>query len=227
MIVVVDTETTGLEPGAQVVELAAVWLDENTLRTTYAHSTLVRPTVPVQPDARAAHHITDEELAAAPQAAQLPLHAMLPPHAHMAAHNVEFDAAMLRGTWPTTPLPARHICTFKCSRHAWPQAPRHSNQVLRYWLDLPVPRAAGLPAHRALADAHVTTAVLQQLLQLYDVDQLVEMTRRPALLHTVTFGQHRGKLWSAVDKGFLRWILGKDFDEDTKYTARYYLGMEK
>ncbi len=60
--VFLDTETTGLEDDAQVVEIAVVDGDGNVLFESYC-----RPTVPVDPGAQAVHGIGDDVLADAPQ----------------------------------------------------------------------------------------------------------------------------------------------------------------
>ena len=49
-----------------------------------------------------------------------------------------------------------------------------------------------------------------------------ELARDPADAF-VFIGKERGKLWSEVDTGFLRWMLDKDFDEDAIFTAKYWL----
>ncbi len=40
--------------------------------------------------------------------------------------------------------------------HVWPDAPRHSNQVLRYWRNLVLDNALAMLPHRAGPDAWVT-----------------------------------------------------------------------
>ena len=88
-LLVVDTEFTGLGSEAQAVEVAVV-------RVTSVQSFLVKPTVPVEPAARAVHHLRDEDLAAAPTMQEL---LELCPRLFTAdvfvAHNAEFDRRML------------------------------------------------------------------------------------------------------------------------------------
>lgn len=57
------------------------------------------------------------------------------------------------------------------------------------------------------------------------VEQLIEWTSTPMLLHTVRFGKHKGLPWSKVPKDYLRWICGnmQDADADTIHTAKFYL----
>lgn len=247
---VTDTETTGMDPADQVCELGIVTIhwDSIGLKPLSAEdrwSTLIRPTVPVKPEARAAHHLTDAELASAftvdehvqqggfPQLYDGPF--------VFVAHNAEFDLRMLRQSGVHVLDSAPVICTYQCAKHLWSDAPSYKNQVLRYWLGLDekygtvslldtsagerVHRTltlASLPPHRALADCVVTAALLREMLTLKTVEELIEMTRTPVLQKNVPFGKYRGQPWSAMDRGYLNWILGKEFDEETMYAARYW-----
>lgn len=141
-----------------------------------------------------------------------------------AAHNAAFDRRMLvqSGIHPDL-LPIQTICTWKCSRHLYPDAPGHSNQILRYYLDIqPAFEVEGVP-HRALPDVAVTMGILLKMLEQNTPEKLIELTATPVLLEKASFGRFRGKLWRDFDVGMLRWVLGKDFDEDEKYTAQYWL----
>ena len=81
--------------------------------------------------------------------------------------------------------------------------------------------AAG--AHRAGPDAYVTAHLLLEMLDHVPFETLIEWSSVPALLIRCHIGKERGKLWSDVDSGFLRWLLDKDFDDDVKFTARHHL----
>ncbi|EOG6839198.1 hypothetical protein ACLH0Q_006002 [Klebsiella pneumoniae] len=40
------------------------------------------------------------------------------------------------------------------------------------------------------------------------------------------FGKHKGKTFEEVateDKGYLRWLLGTDLDEDMEFTVKHWL----
>lgn len=224
MIVVLDTETTGLGEEDQVIELAVVWLSEDDPeQERYKYSFLIRPTVPITPGARAAHHVTDAELAGKWPPQRHPVQLLLPPDAVVVAHNLEFDARMLLQTWPRLVLPSRRLCTWRASLHVWPDEDSHSNQALRYSRGLSVPGADGLPAHRALADALVTSALLRDMLRERSLGELVELSSQPALIKNVRFGKYRGQRWADMDSGYLRWVLSKNFDDDVMHTARYWL----
>jgi len=60
-VVYLDTETTGLGGGAEVVDIAVVGHDGRVL-----FETLVRPVTPIPPDASAIHGIRDADVAGAP-----------------------------------------------------------------------------------------------------------------------------------------------------------------
>lgn len=221
-IIVVDTETTGLDPAVhELVEYAAVMVDlENRCITTNAHvAFLVNPCQPIPPEASAIHHLTDRDVVNAIPADEL--RAMLRRDATYAAHNAKFDSGFLR-------LPIS-ICTKKLAYRIWPTAPRHSNQVLRYWIgiefDAASLRAVELPPHRALHDAFVTAHLLLRLLSAidWDIDRAIQISSEPALLPKVTFGKHAELPWANVPKDYLQWVLKQDFDEDVKFTAQHWL----
>lgn len=228
-IVVVDTETTGDTETDQVCEVAAVTLNvtqTGELVGVRTWSSLFRPTVPVRHEARAAHHITDEQLIGASLVTEclpLPIVGDI-----VAAHLAEFDVRMLvQSGVPRTLLPERVICTWRCSMHLWPQAPKHSNQTLRYYLGVePLKKVKG-PPHRALPDALVTASLLLAALREKTPEQLVELTTMPVMLHTVRFGKYRGQLWETLDDGYLHWILSKDFDADAKFTAQHWINERR
>lgn len=243
-LIVVDTETSGLEETDQVCELALVTLKYSdpvvTKRSWFiadAWSSLVKPSCPISIPARATHHITDAELANAPSMTSLLLKRGLPEFGATSvggplvtdpvfcAHNAAFDRRMLEqsGVHPSL-LPTKTICTWRCSLHLFPDSPGHSNQVLRYFLNV-TPESCDLPPHRALPDALTTAAILCRMLEVESAERLVELTSTPVLLSRVHFGQHRGKYWRDLDVGMLRWVLSpqRKFDEDTCHTARYWL----
>ena len=248
-LVVVDVESTGLEDTDQVCELALVtlgvesstkdrgkdWKDK--WQVTGAWSSLVKPSCPISIPARATHHITDAELKDARSMPGLLLKRGFPEFGVTStggplvsdpifcAHNAEFDRRMLvqSGVHPSL-LPAKTICTWRCALHLYPDSPVHSNQVLRYYLEVEPETTLGVSLpHRALPDALVTAAILCRMLELESAERLVELTSTPVLLSKVSFGQHRGKYWRDLDVGMLRWVLSKDFKEDEKFTAKYWL----
>lgn len=231
LLTVLDTETTGFDEKDQIVEAACVTLESSgdEWNIVAMRSALVMPQVPISIGARATHHITDEELEDAPTLDQhllkTDLFALLRESDVMAAHNLAFDVRMLlQSGYPERLLPRKRFCTWRCALHLLPDAEQHTNQYLRYYLNLqPDERALDLPMHRALPDAAVTAALAAALLRGRSVDELAKLTTMPAMLKTVRFGKYRGHRWEQMDNGFLNWILKQNFDDDVRFTARTLL----
>jgi exodeoxyribonuclease X len=170
------------------------------------------------PEARAVHHISDGDLRDAPPVAEGFALLMNGGVGVFAAHNCEFERAFFGGgliAW---------ICTLKVARRLWPECPSHSNQCLRYWLELQVDGQLATPPHRAAPDAYVTALILQRALEQATVEQMIEWTTQPSLLPRVEFGKHRGQPWKDLPTDYLDWIVRKsELDADVKFTASHHL----
>lgn len=222
MIAVIDTETTGLDPAkASIVEIAAVILPG-----FKSFSCLIKPDHEIELQAMAAHHLTEAMVKDGAPLKDAIQASRIREADFIAAHNSAFDSGFIKTTqsW---------ICTYRCARHLWTDAPAYGNQVLRYWLDIEDQLYNGdgasimkLPPHRALSDAWVTAHILDRMLQEKTEAELVELTKAPILMKTCGFGKHFGKPWAEVPKDYLAWMMRqKDFDADAIYTAKHYLGM--
>ncbi len=93
-----DTETTGLEPGSRLLDLAAVAFDDHgTVLATF--NQLVHPGMPIPPDASEINGITDDVVAGQPSTTQVlaDFLAWLPSRSTLIAHNAPYDCDIL--TW--------------------------------------------------------------------------------------------------------------------------------
>jgi DNA polymerase-3 subunit epsilon len=157
---VVDVETTGFSPASdRVVEVACVVVQDR--RVEHRWSSLVNPGRPIPWRATQVHGITDADVAPAPSFARVERELLaLCAGATVVAHNASLDLSFL------TALRERpHLCTLALARRAFPHAPDHKNQTLRRYLAIDRdPLLRGLAAHRALADAQVTAAILLRCL---------------------------------------------------------------
>ena len=222
---VIDFETTGVpeDETKAVCEVGYTDLDlDKGIQPTVGF--LVNPGHPIPPETRAVHHISDSDVigAPSPDVAFRTLMEDMEPEDLFAAHNAKFEQAFFGGGQH------RWICSLICAKHVWPEAPRHSNQVLRYWLgglNDNLDQDLAMPPHRAGPDSYVTAHIIGQLLECKSAARLVELTLTPVLLHQVTFGKHRGKQWKDLPSDYLWWIANKsDLGADEKHTARHYLG---
>ena len=218
IIRVIDLETTGLPPDADVVEAACidVLIDEKEA-DGFGWSTLVKPTRPISIEARAAHHISDEDAAQGYEWKGVKKTLSGKNLKLFCAHNANFEKEFFN------PEGAKWIDTYKCALRLWPDAPKHTNQVLRYYLEGCDPGKAGMPPHRALPDCHVTVKVLINCLMLTDVEQLIQWSDEPPLLPRVPMGKHFGKPWGEVPTDYLEWASRQDFDEGVAFAVKMEL----
>lgn len=96
MMVAFDTETTGIEPGSRLVQIAGVLFDHETgIIDTFER--LVNPGMPMPADAGALNGVTNEMLADAPDAktALADFWAWVPAYATMVTHYARFDTGVV------------------------------------------------------------------------------------------------------------------------------------
>jgi exodeoxyribonuclease X len=224
--IVFDTETTGMEPEtANLVEFAGV------ASNGHLEHSLCNPGHPIPAEAMGVHHILDWMVADAPMPEVVVTQAMhafkrngaIDDQTVFVAHNAEYDRkflSKLHVSFNQFPW----VCSYRCALHVWPDAPKHSNQVLRYWLKLDITPPGDLAPHRAAYDAYITKGIMERLLAERSMDELIHLTTAPVLLKKVGFGKHHDLEWSQVPKDYLQWVLRQpDMDADKRHTAAYYL----
>lgn len=219
---IVDLETSGTpdDQNAEIIEFGKIDIDLVARKIVKPWSSLVRPRGPIPAVTKAVHHITEDDVADAPEERDVwdMFFDGLGDGDILVAHNAKFEQFFLTGA------SQRWVCTYKIARVVWPDAPTHSNQGLRYWLELPVDRERASPPHRALPDAYVTAHLFVRLLDHKTIDEMIHISKYPALLKIMNFGKHKGMTFEAAPLDYLEWIRDKsDMDEDTKFTARYWV----
>lgn len=217
IIRVIDFETTGMEPPAEVCEVGFCDLNLDQRGVDNPASWLCGVKA-MPPEVRAVHHIALAECNGRDPFD--PAKMVDGTVSALAAHNAEFETKFFQ---PTLPV----ICTYKAALRVWPDAPSHSNGALRYWLEdqgkIAPDHALTQPAHRAGPDAYVTAHIL---LALFDTGatgrDMVAWTKEPRQLPTCPIGaEWRGKKWADVDGGFLRWMTNNaTMESDLKWNAQ-------
>ena len=219
---IIDFETTGTEPPAEVIEVGYCDLtgDDGQWEVGSPVSWLCGVDS-IPPETRAVHHISAAEVAGLqkfPETRHRLFHEG-PLASALAAHNFDFEAAFLGEHG------ALAICTYKAALRVWPEAPGHSNSVLRYWLEdrglLNLDHPLAMPPHRAGPDAYVTAHILKALFAAGATGKdMVAWTKEPRLLPTCPIGKFRGKPWAEVEAGFLNWMLAQPtMEADLKWNA--------
>lgn len=258
IIRVLDMETTGLpsEDGTGekhgMMQIGWTDYDTETKRIPVPHDEFVNPGRPTSIEARAVHHISDEDVkdGISPTDACQVLMGIKPrplfnDHAESAegvpdyfcAHNIDLERAFFGGgeiPW---------LCTYKSALRVWPTAPGHKLQELRYWLNIDASEDflsdyAAYP-HRAPDDAYICAFVLRRMIaemmtlgefktEEAAIAKMVRWSSGPALLYMCFMKKHKGKPWAKVaeeDADYLLWIWEKSDvkDRDILATVRYHL----
>lgn len=215
LIRVIDFETTGIEPPAEVCEVGICELDLEAKAVSDPRSWLCGVST-MPPEVRAVHHISLAECEGKP-----PFNVGMvaaPDIDALAAHNSDFETKFFEA-----PLPM--ICTYKAALRVWPNAPSPSNGALRYWLEdqslIAPDHVMTQPAHRAGPDAYVTAHILLALFNTGATGrEMIAWTKEPRLLPTCPIGKFRGKPWSEVEDGFLGWMMRQPtMEDDLKWNA--------
>lgn len=223
IIRVIDFETTGIEPESLICEMGWCDFDTGSKEIKKPESTLFKVSE-MPPQARAVHHITAEETQSFQIYSRHSFEQIMQDSGDpdvICCHNAKFDSQWIyEPVWPL-------ICTYKSALRLWPEAPSHSNQVLKCWLEdagkitLSNPEYA-MPPHRAAADAYVTANILKAIIsEGVTAKSMTGWTKQPPLMPTCPIGKFRGKPWPQVEAGFLNWMLKQpDMNEDLKANAR-------
>ncbi len=214
-----DVETTGLTPEDTIVEIGICPVEfvDGIVQIGNPASKIVNPHRQISVEALACHHIQDEEAATGLEFVEA-LDWALGGADVIVAHHAKYEQQYIKTEQPW-------ICTYKIALHLAPQAPSHSLQVLRYWLRLAVDPVLAMPPHRAAPDAYCCAHLLARMLAKISIEEMIDISSRPALLPKLRFGKHGELPLAQVPKDYLRWILSQDFDEDVKYTANHYLRL--
>jgi len=160
-----DTETTGLDKNAEIVEIAIVEYDGSLL-----FQSLVRPSRPIPPEVVAVHGIRDEEVKTAPPWPVVwnSLRPLVRGRL-IAAYNAEFDRRMMEQSltryglrWQDTFSTLDIMQIFAEFRGEWDPGRR----AYRYFKLEEAGRYLGIPlpnSHRAFDDALLARAVLHAI----------------------------------------------------------------
>lgn len=190
----------------------------------------VNPGRPIPPETSAIHNLVDSDITNAPAwgfvASRLFSDENMEGVIAFAAHSIKTEQSLISADL-TRGLP--WICSYKTAIRLWPDMASHSNGSVRYHLNpAGLDRDLAFPTHRAFPDAYVTAHILLEALNLASWSDLADWSTKPALLPRCKIGETyrnggKGTPWKDVETSMMRWILSKSFDEDTMFTAAYYL----
>lgn len=209
--VILDTETTGKEEGAEVLQLAYVEIDDSLRETANACNTYHLPTKGIEWGALATHHLYPERLARQGATSER----AVPPIAdYYIGHNIDFDWKMLG-----SPPGVRRICTLALARYHWSDTQGHSLGACTYRIsaDFESTEARLRNAHNALADVSMCLDLLHYFSHHYnckDLHSLWLLSEHARIPTVMPFGKHKGERIADVPRHYKLWALKQpDFDE--------------
>lgn len=242
-LAVFDLETTGVDVAQdRIVQIAVVRIEPDGARTTF--ESLVNPQRPIPPAATAVHGISDADVRDQPPFAQIRtrLQEMFA-GADLAGYNsIRFDLPLLEAELKRAGIEldftgARHFDAMAIFHR---MERRDLSAAYRFYCDKDL-----VGAHSALADTMATLEILDAQVARYE-----DVPAEPQALHDFcnedqarfvdrdrkliwndkgepefTFGKLRGQTLRAVcagsdGRGYLEWMLNKDFGEDLKDILR-------
>ena len=166
-LVVFDTETTGLDPTDEIVEIALL-----SVTGTVILDTLVKPRKPIPSSATAVHGIRNEDLTGAPRIEDV-LPRIQGSRSHLASYNFAFDGRLVLQSLAGTeyandwfpPAERRHCIMELYARYHGEWNDYHGSYT---WQSLGSALSqCGLefqgPPHRALTDARAAAALLRYM----------------------------------------------------------------
>lgn len=163
--VVVDTETTGVNPSADsIIEVSAIKVCNNQIADTF--TSLIRIDRPLPDKITKLTGITDEMLAAAPDASiVIPEFLDFVGDLPLVAHNAHFDINFLYDASVTHgdhPLSNDFVDTLPLCRRAYPNLKDHKLTTITSYLQIQNDQA-----HRALNDATCTLRIYENLKSMF------------------------------------------------------------
>lgn len=224
--IILDTETTGVEDDAKIIEVAVrEWFlsDRGVLSARPPLELLVNPGIKIAPASSAVHHLTDETVRHAPALEEvMPMVLDYVGDSPLVAYNSDYD----RGKFEGTPLYDHlWVDAYRMAMHFWHLGQKNRNgfaltslkqQELRYWLELPPIEG---DAHRAGADILLTGLLFQEMVKKYTqmgcstrFSDFLSWVNAPILHRTIPIGgrPYQGKTPEEVET----WALKKAFEKN-------------
>jgi len=198
--IIFDTETTGITKDKQAVEVALLEIDEN-MEPLGSASSLIRPSVPIAPQAAAIHGITEEMLVNAPTITEWVdsvFEGGLEGDIVLIGHRISFDEPLFE---PIGNVVAT-LDTLRLAQQYAHGAPNRKLDTLKAHFSLP----GGGESHRAMADVLTCHQLLQKLLPMTGRSLVDLADTGDAVVHHMPWGKHEGTLLLDLPRGYRKWL---------------------
>ena len=231
--IIIDTETTGLKPPIEAVEVAYIELNSDLSKLADRYTTeekvlhvhyqeLFKPTGPIHPQASKVHGKYMRDLIHCRKSAEFEL----PEHSYFIAHNANYDYRVLNR--PDTTL----ICTKQLAEIAFEidkDKGSLRNHKLVTLIDhiMPEEQAAELlkDAHGAMGDCimtyHLLLEIQRRLPHITTWAGLASLCTQPKdmatkVLKTLTFGEYKGTDFKDAPHEYLIWLYKQNPSQPIK-----------
>lgn len=246
-LAIFDLETTGVDPDKdRIVQIAIIRVEPDGRRTTF--ESLVNPERSIPPEASRVHGIKDEDVRDKPTFAQIrrEVEEYLEGAVLGGFNSINFDAPLLQAELKRTEsdLELRSFKQVDAMRIFHRLERRDLTAAYKFYCGKDL-----VGAHSALTDTEATLEILDAQVGRYeevpseldalhtfcnpDEGKFVDRSRKfrwnDAGDAIFTFGKYNGSTLQEACKdtrgrGYLEWMLGKDFNEDVKDVLRQALG---
>jgi len=182
--VIVDLETTGLDPAAnEIIEIGAIRIEGKEIKDIF--NKLIKPTKPVSAEITAITGITqdmlDNEIPVKPA---LQMFKEYIGESILVAHNAEFDLSFLKinfKRWLDIDLNNFTVCTLLIARDILPNLDNHKLHTIARYFHIDVANR-----HRAIGDAEVTYQIWLKLIE--KLKEKKVLTRKELESYTASLG---------------------------------------
>ena len=240
-VIFLDTETTGLEDKARLVQLAYKTRD-----TGEEVNQLFNPNIDISIESMSIHHITNQmvvdkenfENSNIKEKLQNDLKTNI-----LVAHNALFDIKILENESIKVDY-NRYIDTCRVAQHLI-ESNTHKLQYLRYLLELDLGDKEINP-HDAWSDILVLEVLFDNLVEKikkdFDlktdeeiIERMILLSKTPILLKDIRFGKYKGQTFAEIaekDKSYLDWLYNSESskteseqNENLVFTLKKYLNI--
>lgn len=241
-IVVLDTETTGVDDSADVIEISFSFPMESSeaIHDIMNYTQRYKPILPCPPEATAIHSITNEDLEdCGSYGDDIPnMNELMLTRQYYVGHNVSFDRLKMiqnhqRHNSPMSDELSNEdawICTLRFAKKMFGEDLDYKNFTLSYlWFKYELYKTCNyrIKAHSAEDDVFMCYKVLMHLLNIaiekgiidptYEIgSQIVEYCNQPTEFKVMPFGKHKGMPIFELPLNYMEWMVEKsDILNDT------------